>query len=555
MCVECEDMGSKVFCNDCKDHYCALCFSWQHRTGNRSKHSFTKIGGAEATGGTTEFFMELQPKEEVVKVVPTAAVASSDGSQHLEELDRGEPLTDRARFIPMRITKEERVLLHLLEGALDVSEYTDKVDVTGSFGFGWSGRKSKVTVIREELDDMFSLLSGLAVCDNLKQGALVISDKSFKDNQEFYQHVFEVGRRYKIMNPQKMRSTYGKMMWMLQDMAGPAQLDWSCRVPITTVHSVLAASNSLALLEDPRLPVATREIVTFGKAKEIVEAEVAAKRQATAAIKAEYITPELPEEQLERVLVSVSDANSFLASNRVPVDRMIANLTTYFHPDKKEEGHSLSIKYGYGGSKLSHDHTTQFTFVLQSLVLWREIMHDMYMLWMCTEEDLLSEKNRYQLWNTGQGLNRVQSAPHVGNAMHRILSKVQREVRGWVGLSVVHLGDRDVPNAFVFIDKYLQVPRILGPISNVIDALPGLYEQEGMATLIDEGFGGLDKLRKDILGDYFRHGFDGSGSDGGSCIDGRLTSSWNWCALLEKKSYYPIFLLAGFQGFDGDFRR
>lgn len=42
--------------------------------------------------------------------------------------------------------------------------------------------------------------------------------------------------------------------------------------------------------------------------------------------------------------------------------------------------------------------------------------------------------------------------------------------------------------------------------------------------------------------------------DAGSCIDGRLTSAWNWCTKLEKKHYFHIFRLAGFVGFDGDFK-
>ena len=41
--------------------------------------------------------------------------------------------------------------------------------------------------------------------------------------------------------------------------------------------------------------------------------------------------------------------------------------------------------------------------------------------------------------------------------------------------------------------------------------------------------------------------------DAGSCIDGRLTSAWNWCSKLEQKEYFPVFLLTGFTGFDGEF--
>lgn len=41
----------------------------------------------------------------------------------------------------------------------------------------------------------------------------------------------------------------------------------------------------------------------------------------------------------------------------------------------------------------------------------------------------------------------------------------------------------------------------------------------------------------------------------GSCIDGRLTSLWNWASMIEKKPYYNVFKLAGFTGFDGDFQK
>lgn len=38
--------------------------------------------------------------------------------------------------------------------------------------------------------------------------------------------------------------------------------------------------------------------------------------------------------------------------------------------------------------------------------------------------------------------------------------------------------------------------------------------------------------------------------DAGSCIDGRLTSAWNWCSQLSRKAYYPMFKLTGFSSFE-----
>ena len=75
-----------------------------------------------------------------------------------------------------------------------------------------------------------------------------------------------------------------------------------------------------------------------------------------------------------------------------------------------------------------------------------------------------------------------------------------------------------------------------------------------MQSYIDNQFKSTHDLKMLLLSDYFKFGFDGSGDDGGSCIDGRLTSSWNWTSRITKKKYYHVFMLTGFQGFDGDFK-
>ncbi len=171
-------------------------------------------------------------------------------------------------------------------------------------------------------------------------------------------------------------------------------------------------------------------------------------------------------DDIKVLLSSISDHNSFLKSNRDPIDYMMKFLTTYWKPDE-EDDFGLGIQSGYGGSCITHSHRQQYMFVYQSLLLWRHIMHDMYLLWMACEADLLDTQNYYRLRDTGQGLNRMQSAPRVGRHMSHILSMVHAKVGyagrqgagwggGWMGSSVVHLGDVDVPNGLVFIDKVRQ---------------------------------------------------------------------------------------------------
>ncbi|CCM00435.1 uncharacterized protein FIBRA_02467 [Fibroporia radiculosa] len=568
-CIECEDQPAQLHCDTCQDDYCEVCFAAQHRKGSRKRHATkplsshqhkraklesrpsendaTEAGDSEASGedmqidGGSDDGLEHAAKEGI-----TGKTSSTESTV-------GEWFVNRSKYIPLRLTLGERKFLRLLEAALNVSEYTDKID---TIGFGLSKAKRIVHQIRE----LCAIMSGLVLSADYKQGQELFADRDFQANEEFYQQIFELGRRHKIMNPDKMRSTYGKLMYLLQDSQTSDVkdlLNFTCVKPIKTVYTVLEEHDALDLLRDDLISVATKEISAEGRSRREIQKDIKLKERAIETLAARYERRGHSQEQIRQCLYSIGDNHAFLRVNRDPCDKMISYLKQYFHPTQaKDSKNSLAIKNGKGGARLTHDHSKQYAYVIQSLTLWREVLHDMFQLWTLAEQDLLSENVPYRLRDTGQGLNRVQAAPKTSRMMHVILDRAQKSIGSWVGSSVIHMGDHNVPNALVFIDKYSQIYRILLPICNALSQIPKLVESPALRSYIDDEFGSVDSLRREILGDFFRHGFDGSGAgnyfDAGSCIDGRLTSAWNWCSSLEKKRFFPIFLLAGFTGFDGE---
>jgi hypothetical protein len=470
---------------------------------------------------------------------------------------------ERSKYIPIRLSLEERKMLRLVESTMNCCSYTSLVD-HDQRGFKNSARRTHAI-----LRGITSVLRGIVTSVDYTAGQKLLNDGNYQEYEEFFRTMFEIARRHKIMNPEKMRTEYGKLIYLLQDTVSPQVvqsnlLGFSTVGEICTVYRFLEKRGGLALLDDPLIELATQEVLAeHKKSRAKIQAEIKQKEKAVSHLKQKYArSKELTTEDIHLCLYSICDNNSFLNSNRVPIDKIISYLTKFFAPGTIEEGYSLSIVSGKDGARLSHSHQRQYYFALQSLSLWRDIINDMFRLWAMAEDDLLSDAVTYALQDTGQGMQRVQQCPKTYTAMQQVLSRVQRQLMvnsKWIGSSVIHMGDHNVPNALSFIDKYTQVPRILCPIVSCLENLERIYEEDdGIKEYVNMTYGGLEKLKKDILYDFFKSAFDGSGADNfydaGSCIDGRLTSAWNWCSQLSTKPYYPIFKLTGFIGFDGDFK-
>lgn len=565
-CIECTDMPIEILCQECDEKFCKVCWDVIHRSGKRKIHKV----------------VDLQPKvapPKNGKVHGNNGSVTADGESDLDvedadadadddaDADSGVPEADKSNssllaslrssisFIPMRLTHEERRLLRLLEAALNVSEYTDKIDIISY--------KSKSKRILAELKEICSILAGLVVAQDFKIGQKFVEDKNFSDNAEWYKNIFEIGRRYKVMNPEKLRDSFGKLCFMIMDSRYPEvkeQLEFDLYKPMKTIESFLLERDPLLLeklFTNDLIIIATSEIIAHqGKSRMALNREKKSKDLAIEKLANKFHSSKISKEEIRQLLYSIGDFHSYINFNRSPIKRILGHLEANFSPESPlESSHSLGIKIGREGARLSHNHETQYYFCHQSLTMWSIIQRDFIKLWKVADEDLLAKTN-YKLMDTGQGLQRVKAAPQTQRWMYKIILEVQRKTPvSFIGSLAVHIADTAVPLALNFLDKYIQVPRILIPVDRCIIMIESIVQDPFMKSSVENEFGSVENLKVAILTDFFRHAFNGSGGqdyfNAGSCIDGRLTSAWNWANLISKKNYYKYFLLSGFVGFNG----
>ena len=234
---------------------------------------------------------------------------------------------ERSKYIPIRLSLAERKMLRLVDAAMHCCDYTNIVDVPF---------KSKAKRMHAMFRGISAILTGTVVACDYESGQKLSKDKAeYSDFEKFYQQLFEITRRHKIMNPEKMRTEYGKFIHFLQDaIAHTDELEINVVKPIETVYKFLEERNGTDLLRDPQIVIATSEVLaTKGKSRAQINAEIKRKERAVNLLKQKYKSTGLTPDDIHMCLYSICDNDSFLNSNRVPIDIIIGYLKEYFKPN------------------------------------------------------------------------------------------------------------------------------------------------------------------------------------------------------------------------------
>ncbi|KAJ3113678.1 hypothetical protein HDU96_003080 [Phlyctochytrium bullatum] len=107
-----------------------------------------------------------------------------------------------------------------------------------------------------QIQELCSIISGLLLATDYKEGQTLFREKNFQDNEAFFQDIYS-------------------QIYEVKDTLG-----FCCVGQIKTVHLLLSKKNGLRLLEDEYMVLATKEIISEGKSRAEIQKEIKLKEKA-----------------------------------------------------------------------------------------------------------------------------------------------------------------------------------------------------------------------------------------------------------------------------------
>lgn len=166
--------------------------------------SRSNMGTESSRPSTTDVPMK-DDGDEQTNLVERKLAQAAVGERVLEPIDKSF-LQRVAKYTPLRLTEEERVLLGVVEGALDHSEFTSNVDVSASMHYVRETYDRDERVENEILEFCRVLLGLSAANDYGTKGKKTLGD-NLVEREAFFQRCMEIGRRFKILNPGELPLT------------------------------------------------------------------------------------------------------------------------------------------------------------------------------------------------------------------------------------------------------------------------------------------------------------------------------------------------------------
>ncbi|CAJ1448606.1 unnamed protein product, partial [Effrenium voratum] len=163
---------------------------------------------AEDMGLTAELYQVSE--EERQKAIADQYSEMKTSAKNESSASDAVDFCERAKFVPMRLTYDERKYLRLIDATMHVSHYTDHMDTA------MNANANTARKLALQMKQLCAVLTGMQVSHNYEQGQQLLQSREFSTRGPFFQTVLEIGRRYKILNPERMRDSYGKLMYFLQ---------------------------------------------------------------------------------------------------------------------------------------------------------------------------------------------------------------------------------------------------------------------------------------------------------------------------------------------------